>query len=61
MSAMPAPRPYIGMLFRCCHIYLRIYLNREGTAYTGACPRCAARVHIKAATGGSRARFWAAE
>ncbi|MBN2308275.1 MAG: hypothetical protein JXR94_04855 [Candidatus Hydrogenedentes bacterium] len=54
-------RPYIGVLFRCCHVYARIYLNRAGTAYTGHCPKCAARVSVKARPGGSKSRFWIAE
>lgn len=58
MSAVA--RPYIGMLFRCCHIYLRIYLNRDGTAYAGSCPRCGVQVQIQTGEGGSRSRFWAA-
>jgi len=53
-------RPYIGMLFRCCHVYLRIYLNREGTAYVGHCPSCAMPVQIKVSPAGSRSRFWQA-
>ena len=55
------PRPYIGMLFKCCNVYSRIYLNRAGTAFTGYCPKCAAKVEIKAAPGGSKSRFWTAE
>ena len=53
-------RPYIGMLFRCCHIYLRIYLNRDATAYVGHCPKCAAPVTLPVSPHGSRARFWSA-
>ena len=60
MSTKPEPRPYIGMLFRCCHVYTRIYLNRTGTAFVVHCPKCGARATIKAAPGGSKARFWTA-
>lgn len=54
------PRPYIGMLFRCCHIYLRVYLNRTGDAYVGHCPRCAAPIAVKVSPLGSNARFFSA-
>jgi hypothetical protein len=49
------------MLFKCCHVYARIYLNRTKTAFTGNCPKCGAQVNIKAKPGGSRSKFWTAE
>lgn len=52
------PRPYIGMHFTCCNVYIRIYLNRAGTAYAGHCPKCAAKVEIKVDPMGSDAQFW---
>jgi len=60
---MPAkePRPFIGITFECCRVYTRIYLNGAGTAYVGHCPKCAAKVEIQVAPGGSKAKFWTAE
>jgi len=55
------PRPFIGMHFKCCNVYTRIYLNNEGTAYVGFCPKCAKKAEIKVGPGGSNARFWSAE
>ena len=55
------PKPFIGMLFKCCNVYLRIYLNNDGTAYTGRCPRCGAAVTIRTGDGGSSSRFWSAQ
>jgi len=54
-------RPFIGILFKCCNVYSRVYLNHEGTAYAGHCPKCAAKLIVKAGPGGSKQRFWSAE
>ncbi|HPU05364.1 MAG TPA: hypothetical protein PLO20_02430 [Thermogutta sp.] len=53
-------RPYLGILFRCCGIYLRIYLNRDGTAFEGRCPRCLRVVRIGVSPNGSDDRFFSA-
>mgnify|MGYP006290913605 CR=1 FL=1 len=55
------PRPYIGMYFKCCNVYRRVYLNAQGTAFVGHCPRCGARTEIRVGPGGSSSRFWSAE
>jgi hypothetical protein len=55
------PRPYIGMLFKCCNVYMRIYLNKAGTAFEGRCPKCMRETVIQAAPGGDPSRFWTAE
>ena len=54
-------KPYIGMHFKCCNVYCRIYLNHDGTAFRGNCPKCAQPVRVKAAPGGGKSRFWTAE
>ena len=54
------PRPYIGMHFKCCNTYARLYLNRLGNAYFGGCPRCGRTVRIPAVRGGSKSKFWEA-
>ena len=56
-----AARPYIGMHFKCCNVYRRVYLNAEGTAFHGHCPKCARPAKVKAAPGGGKSRFWSAE
>ena len=53
-------RPYVGMHFKCCNVYNRIYINRELTAYAGLCPRCGAPVEVRIGPGGTDDRFFTA-
>ncbi len=53
-------RPYIGMHFKCCNLYSRIYLNKSGTAFVGWCPKCAARTEVKVSADGTKDRFFSA-
>ena len=55
------PRAYLGVYFKCCNVYARIYLTRDKTAFAGHCPKCARPVRIAVGTGGSKERFWTAE
>ena len=53
-------RPFVGVEFDCCSIYTRVYVNAEGTAYEGNCPRCGKPVRLKIGPGGTSSRFFRA-
>jgi len=54
-------RPWVGIRFDCCGVYARVYRNTDGTMYRGICPRCLRRVTLRVGSGGTDARFFAAE
>lgn len=39
-------RPFVGVLVKCCGIYVRARLTPHSEAYVGECPRCATPVRI---------------
>ncbi|MBN1760827.1 MAG: hypothetical protein JW863_21035 [Chitinispirillaceae bacterium] len=54
-------KKFLGVHFRCCNLYQRIYCNANGTAYEGRCPRCGKAVRIPIGEGGSNSRFFEAQ
>ena len=36
----PHKRKFLGIWFECCHVYGRLYQNKDGTKYIGRCPKC---------------------
>ncbi len=54
-------KKFISVMFKCCNVYNRIYINKEGTAYTGCCPKCLKRVNVKVGPGGVDCRFFEAK
>ena len=53
-------RPYIGVMFKCCNVYGRAYLNLRKNAFTASCPRCLSPVRIGVSPDGSKSRFFSA-
>lgn len=58
-SEQTGERTYLGILFKCCQVYGRIYRTRAGDAYAGHCPRCAQPVRVRIdPDGGVDSRFF---
>lgn len=55
-----ARRPYIGVYFECCGVYLRIYRRPEQREYSGRCPRCLREVRVRVGPQGTTARMFRA-
>lgn len=51
-------RAFLGITFDCCHVYARIYKNKEGTAYVGRCPKCMRSVRVAIGKEGTGQRFF---
>ena len=56
----PSQRPWLGVMFECCHVYARIHQTIDGRAYAGHCPKCQTPVHVKIGEGGTNARMFRA-
>jgi hypothetical protein len=52
------PKKFIGVMFECCKVYRRIYINKENNAYEGNCPRCRKKVKAIIGQGGTDNRFF---
>ena len=53
-------RPWLAVLWKCCHQYSRIYRDRAGTMYRGRCPGCGKVAQAKVGPGGVDSRFFTA-
>ena len=51
-------KPFLGILFKCCNTYGRIYKNKEQSAYEGRCPKCGRKVNFMIGTQGCDSRFF---
>ena len=51
-------KKFLGVHFKCCNIYNRVYINDNKTAYEGQCPCCRKKVFIAIGKGGTASRFF---
>ena len=57
---MAQKKKFIGILFECCNVYRRIYINKGKNAYEGKCPKCDGEIKIMIGPGGTDTRFFSA-
>jgi hypothetical protein len=54
-------KQFLGIHFKCCNIYSRIYKNKRGTAYEGLCLGCKRVVFVPIGKEGTNSRFFIAD
>ncbi|MCD6162515.1 MAG: hypothetical protein J7K40_08905 [candidate division Zixibacteria bacterium] len=54
-------RPYIGVVFKCCNVYSRIYLSKNKTSFVGWCPKCGGKMVVEISPHGSKSKFFVAD
>jgi hypothetical protein len=59
-SPSASGRKFVGIHFTCCDLYIRVYANRDETAYEGRCPKCGKKVRLGIGPGGTDSRFFTA-
>ena len=57
---MQQDKKFLGIMFECCNIYRRIYINKDGNAYEGRCPKCFGEVKVIIGRDGSEKRIFRA-
>jgi len=57
---MQEKKKFLGILFECCNVYRRIYINKEKNAYEGRCPLCFREVKVLIGSDGRDTRFFKA-
>ena len=55
---MEKKKEFVGVLFECCNVYRRIYINKDGNGYEGRCPKCSNTVNIIIGPEGTSSQFF---
>jgi hypothetical protein len=53
-------RNFVGIHFKCCNVYTRVYKAKEGDRYVGFCPKCGRKVKLMVGSDGIDDRFFTA-
>lgn len=56
----PGSKSWLGIWFRCCHTYGRLYKDPTCRTYVGRCPKCGAQARAKVGSGGTNRRLFEA-
>ena len=57
---MENEKKFLGIMFECCNIYRRIYINKGGNAYEGRCPKCFGQIKVAIGPHGTDKRIFRA-
>lgn len=53
-------KKFLGVRFASCNSYGRLYINDDGNAYVGRCPRCYTPFVVRVGSGGTDTRMFVA-
>jgi hypothetical protein len=59
-SSDPSAKAWLGIWYRCCHTYGRLYKDAAGRMYVGRCPKCGAEARARVGSGGTNRRLFEA-
>jgi PHP family Zn ribbon phosphoesterase len=54
-------RPWLGVHFECCDVYVRIYREADEKQYAGRCPKCGRQVRLGIGPDGVASRLFHAK
>lgn len=57
---MAKPKPWLGIMFECCSVDRRIYINNDQNAYEGQCPKCRGKIKVIISPDGTTRRIFSA-